>query len=189
MTDPMDPNSFELVESYYLTSGSYPQVAFRTNFANYTGHGSFVAFRCLEASTANVYVDDVTLQRKPDCEPIGNLAITDITTTTVTLSWTEEEDITTFIVEYSSDGGTTWTTTTVNGLTGVVSGLTPGTYYTFRVTPDCTDQVGYMSVSCHTQCEAITAFPYYESFEDGAFGCWMPEYIVQNGSVCIGIED
>ena len=182
MTDPMDPNTFELVQSYYLTSGSYPAVAFRTNFTNYTGHGSFIAFRCLAASSANAYVDDVTLQRKPDCEPVDNLTITDITTTTVTLTWTEEEDIVTFIVEHQEEGNTTWLADTVNGLTGTVSGLTPGTDYLFRVRPLCNDAVDYASASCHTQCEAITIFPYYESFEDGAFGCWMPQFIVQNGS-------
>ena len=70
----------------------------------------------------------------------------------------------------------------MNGLTGTVSGLTPGTDYLFRVRPLCNDAVDYASASCHTQCEAITIFPYYESFEDGAFGCWMPQFIVQNGS-------
>ena len=182
MSDPLDPNTFELVESYYLTSGIYPEVAFRTNFSNYTGHGAFIAFRCLEASGANVYVDDVTLQAKPLCEPINNLAITDITTTTATLSWTVEEDNNTFIVEYMEENGTVWTADTMNGLTAVVSGLTPGTTYTFRVKPLCDQTVDYLSVSCHTQCEAITIYPYYESFEDGAFGCWTPQLLSGSGS-------
>lgn len=182
MTDPMNPNTFELVESYYLTSGIYPEVAFRTNFTNYTGHGSFIAFRCLAATTANVYVDDVTLQRKPDCEPIGDLTITDITTNSVTITWTEEADISTFIVEYLADGSTTWNSDTVNALTAVISGLTPGITYTIRVKPLCDQAVDYLSVNCHTQCETNTIYPYYESFEDGAFGCWTPEFIVQNGS-------
>ena len=182
MTDPMDPNTFELVESYLLTSGIYPEVAFRTNFTNYTGHGAFIAFRCLAATTANVYVDDVTLQAKPDCEPIGNLTITDITTNSVTITWTEEADISTFIVEYMADGSTSWNSDTVNALTTVITGLTPGMNYTIRVKPLCDQTVDYLSVSCHTQCEANTVYPYYESFEDGAFGCWTPEFIVQNGS-------
>ncbi len=182
MSDPLDPNTFELVQSYNLTSGIYPQVAFRTNFSNYTGHGSFIAFRCLAMSGANAYVDDVTLQAKPDCEPVDNLTITDITMTTVSLSWTEEEDVSTFLVEHQEAGSTTWVTDTVFGLTGVVSGLMPGTTYTFRVKPLCDVGIEYLSVSCHTQCEVNTIYPYYESFEDGAFGCWMPEYIMQNGS-------
>lgn len=182
MTDPMDPNTFELVESYNLTSGIYPQVAFRTNFTNYTGHGAFIAFRCLAASTANAYVDDVTLQRKPDCEPIGDLTITSITTNSVTITWTEEADISTFIVEYMADGSTTWNSDTVNALTAVINGLTPGMNYTVRVRPLCDQTVDYLSVSFHTQCEANTVYPYYESFEDGTFGCWSPEYIMQNGS-------
>lgn len=182
MSDPMDPNTFELVESYNLTSGSYPQVAFRTNFTNYTGHGSFIAFRCLAASTANVYVDDITLQAKPACEPIGDLTVTDVTMNTVTLTWTEEADITTFIVEYMAEGGTVWTTDTVNALTATITGLMPGTNYTIHVKPLCDQPVDYLSVSCHTQCEAVTLFPYNESFEDGAFGCWTPQLIVQNGS-------
>lgn len=182
MSDPLDPNTFELVESYNITTGIYSAVAYRTNFANYTGHGAFIAFRCLAASPANVYVDDVTLQAKPDCEPVDNLTITNITTNSVTITWTESEDVSTFIVEYMAEGGTTWSTDTVNALTAVISGLTPGMNYTIRVKPLCSDPVDYLSVSFHTQCEAVTTYPYYESFEDGAFGCWTPQYIVQNGS-------
>lgn len=174
MNDPMDASTFVALDTFHLTSGIYNEVSYRVNFDNYTGGGNYIAFRCMEASSANVYIDDVTLQSKPDCEPVDELTVSNITTNSATLTWTEEEDISVFIVEYKTVAATSWTTQTVNAMTYTFTGLTPGTTYDVRVKPDCSESVEYVSLTFSTQCDAITVFPYNESFENGDFGCWTP---------------
>lgn len=174
MDDPMDATTFVSLDTFHITSGLYDDVAYRVKFTNYTGEGHYIAFRCLQASSANVYIDDVTLQTKPECEPVDDLVASDLTTTSATLTWTEEDDVNSFTVEYKMSSSTTWLTQTVSVPMITLSGLMPATTYNVRVKPDCSQSVEFVNITFKTPCETITDFPYNESFEGGDFGCWTP---------------
>ena len=190
MNDPMDYATFVPVKSFTITTASYQTLPYRVNFDQYQGTGTYIAFRCLEASSANVHIDDVTLQVKPDCEPVQNLTIDDITTSTALAHWTPEGAITDFVLSYKPSADTAWTTILVQDTVMLVSNLNPGTHYDIKVVPDC-DDVQELATTFMTHCEPINTYPYVESFE-GSFGCWYDSTIVANGSrwrVCSTADD
>jgi len=155
MTDPLDHSTFELVQTVTITNGLYSIVPFRVNFTNYTGSGNYIAFRSTGSAGGNIYVDDVTLQRIPSCIPVENLTVTNTTDTSATISWTINEDITEFTVEYKPALAPTWEAQTVNGTTVTLGGLFSNTPYEVRVRPTCNPDLAYASANFTTQVSTV----------------------------------
>ena len=117
------------------------------------------------------------------CTAPAELTVSNMTATSAEISWTPMGEENEWTLEYVEEGGTTWTSVTVSGTsTFTISGLTPGTAYEIQVQSVCgPDNLSlWTSGVFSTPCEAITAFPYIEDFEnDGLMpDCWTQEYVM-----------
>ncbi|MBP5677236.1 MAG: fibronectin type III domain-containing protein, partial [Bacteroidales bacterium] len=125
-----------------------------------------------------------TFTTLPSCMPVSSLAIADATTTTIDLTWTDQNNgAATYVVTDGDDNAYTVTNLTTTGCT--VTGLTANTAYTFKVKANCGG--GFSSaemVEGRTACDAITTVPYVESFENADNNyCWtLDGFSVMNNS-------
>ena len=183
MTDPTDYTTFVATDTIAVnTDGNTDYAEYIAYFNNYTGTGRYVAIAAQRPATATwyAYMDDITLEELPSCVEVVSVEATNIATTSAVLTWTD-----------NFNTGATYTVSNAqgvvaSGITGnsyTVTGLTPGTQYTFNVTVNCsaTETTQPVSVTFYTACEALTAndLPYSETFESYGSGsaysispCW-----------------
>ncbi len=155
MTDPEDPTTFEPVDTVQnALPSTFEQ--HKVLLTQYTGNGRYVALKNLNIDGYySIYLDDVVLEQAPSCMEPENLTVMEVSSETVTLSWTTNDISTGYTVEYSSDNGNTWTTasSTVTASPYTITNLTPRTQYDARVFANCgseTSNASYTSVT--TQC-------------------------------------
>ena len=94
------------------------------------------------------------------------------TTTSATLTFANGTTGTTYSIEYGLAPLTAGTGTVVSSATSpyTISGLTPGTNYSFIVTANCgASLTNSNTLSVATQCAVISTFPYIESFESASW--------------------
>ncbi|MBQ9253448.1 MAG: fibronectin type III domain-containing protein [Bacteroidales bacterium] len=179
VTDPYDATTFETVASVNLTN-TYPTTAFGVNLTNYTGQGSYIAFR--PVTSAYYLVDDVTLTVAPECyEP----TITEVTIdgSNATVTWNDNSTSSAWSVSYKLSTDEEFTT---------VNNITEKTYtvpvqssstYQVKVTGNCGEEMASDVYTFKTPCDVVTSFPYVESFENATtsdWGCWTTEQISNN---------
>ena len=107
------------------------------------------------------------------CYAVTNLTADNSTTSSISLSWSDNNNTgATYTVYNMADN--TVIATGVSGNSYVVTGLTASTSYTFGVVANCsaTSEADIVTVNAMTDCPDITALPYNEGFENG-LGCWM----------------
>lgn len=83
------------------------------------------------AAVDNIMISEIT------CPIPSNLAATNITATTVDLSWTENGTASEWIVYHKISTDSIWTETTVYSTNYQLTGLTPDMSYSVRVASDC----------------------------------------------------
>ena len=125
----------------------------------------------------NVAVSAVT------CPAPIDLTVSNLTTSSATISWTPTGNETAWAVKYMENGDSTWSTVTVNNTPAcTLSGLTTGSSYQVCVQSLCgsDDLSMWLCGTVSIPCDAITAFPYTEDFENGGFipECWSQEYVM-----------
>ena len=112
-----------------------------------------------------------TFTTNSSCMPVADLDVSDATTTTISLTWTDQNSgAASYIVTDGDDNPVSVTNLTVTGCT--VTGLTANTAYTFKVTADCGSTAETINV--RTECNALTTLPYEEGFEASSvnYYCW-----------------
>ena len=152
------------------------------------------------AYTANnqyyLYLDDFTFAAPATCAKPTAVTVADITTTSATISWTDNNSTTpaSWTIELN---GTEITGITENPYT--IPSLTAATSYTVRVKANCSDEdaSAYSNeITFSTLCEAVTTFPWRETFENysanSSYGynatyalnvpCWVNEHISGSGT-------
>lgn len=125
-------------------------------------------------------VDDINVIENPNitCFAVSSLAASSITTTSATLTWSEEGESTQWQVRL--DGGASQT---VSSTTYALTGLTANTAYTAEVRAVCDASADEYSdwtpVAFRTLCNPISTLPYTETFESYYTGvgeeidpCW-----------------
>jgi hypothetical protein len=127
----------------------------------------------------DVAIDDVTFVEAPACPDPTLLSATNITTASADLGWTENGTATSWEIEYGSTsfvqgtGNTVVTGTNPHALTGLAANYS----YDFYVRAICgagDTSVWVGPINFSTPCNAVTAFPFTESFEDSSVtrSCW-----------------
>ena len=97
MTDPEDETTFQSLDTIVPTS---TWEEYTVMFNNYTDSGRYIAIMSPNGEYSYPYLDDLTVEYIPDCFPVFDLAATDITTDSATISWTDTTSISSWIVEY-----------------------------------------------------------------------------------------
>jgi hypothetical protein len=188
------------MDIYYTIDGGaqqtlrtgYPQVADWTEYeedlpAACIGHNVQIIFKGTSnngSGDAYLYLDDISVTEASSCvKPtiVNAIAASD---SKINLSWTKGDSETQWNVQYSSDGGTSWTAvnniaTTVDGAncSASLTGLSEQTTYQIQVQADCggaqSKWVSFAGVP--TPC-AAKSFPFSEDFTGLTSGnipeCW-----------------
>ena len=184
ITDPTDASTFVPVDSATGFTSSYAE--YINNFDNYTGTDNRIALRINPGQytydgsyyyTNTLYIDDITLEVIPSCPRPEDVTITDLTNTSVSLSWTSEENG--FMVYYRESGTVAYSAIEDGPVTDTfytLTGLTPATNYDIYVTSICLDQTETQSVpvSFMTQCTPMDSLPYTCEFESSLESTDMP---------------
>ncbi|WP_033960089.1 T9SS-dependent choice-of-anchor J family protein [Psychroserpens jangbogonensis] len=124
-----------------------------------------------------IYFDNFTVEEIPGCEPVSNIVVSNVTTTSADIGWDLGDIETAWEIAILAAGDPAptgaGTATTTNPHTD--SGLTANTAYEVYVRSDCGvpgfgNWVGPVAFS--TLLPPVTAFPYTEDFESGPGG-WI----------------
>ena len=155
MTDPADPSTFMPVDTVQNNAPSAHE-SHKVLLTNYTGNGRYVALKNYNVGGYySIYLDDVVVEEIPSCLEIEDLAVTEVTNASATLSWTEMGTPSSYTVEYSLDNGATWTlaSNTVTTSPYTITNLDPRTQYDARVFANCGQETSdTMYTSFATQC-------------------------------------
>ncbi|MBQ6156403.1 MAG: fibronectin type III domain-containing protein [Bacteroidales bacterium] len=189
MSDPSDATTFTIIDSVPFNSGDYTE--YTADLTSYQGTANHVALRITSGEydsgwglyPDNIYLDDLILMVHASCPRPENVTVTNMTTTTATLTWTSEEN--SFMVYYKSPDMTAYVAANdspVYDTTYMVENLLPGTEYSFYVASICVDETETPSllVSTSLPCLAIDTLPYFCGFEENLVGeqnaqlpqCW-----------------
>ena len=145
MTDPANINTFVPIDTIFNTTAS-TWYNYDIPLSHYTGTGSYIALKSyVSTSSYSLYMDDFVIDVMPSCPKPMNLAISNHTNTSATLTWTESGSAQNWEVEYGPANFThgTGTVVQVQGTpTTTISGLNASTNYDFYVRAVCssTDQ-------------------------------------------------
>ena len=132
-----------------------------------------------EASYYYWFVDDVNVAAAPTCLRPTDVTVSDITTTSATIAWTDNNE--TAPQSWTIDLNGEETEVTTNPYT--FDNLTAATIYTVKVKANCTDDdesAWSSEVAFATDCEVIVvtpANPYQEGFENEGI-CWTIEQVM-----------
>ena len=170
MSDPDDITTFTLIDSVNVTTDQAWH-EYMVSLENYTGSGEFVALRAdrPESGSWTVYLDDITLEQRPACPRVENIAVQNITTTSANLTWTEQGSATSWTVTYLPEGGSPSDAVTLNSYNSniTITGLEPNTLYTVQITPICSSGLGGTNQTIfRTNCTGLDNLPYTMNFEE-----------------------
>ena len=121
-----------------------------------------------------------------NCDPVNNLAFTEMHPTSATIAWTAGNVETAWNVDYKEASATSWNTDAVNSPTYTLTNLQPETEYYVRVQADCGngdvsnyETLTFFTPTCETtdQCEYTLILT--DTYGDGWNGGRL--YVRQNG--------
>ena len=143
MTDRDDPTTFETVSIINLSAAAtYEYVEQHISLEDYTGSGNYVAFRISNAQNCGFYIDDVTLEERPNCMYPSAVTVTNVGNDNITLSWTAMGTATAWNIEYATSDftpgegeGTLISSVSDNPYT--IENLTSATTYYIYIQSDC----------------------------------------------------
>ena len=164
-----------ITQSSSFSSSNYHY--YQVFFNEYTGSGNRIALRVTPAGTATSYtffMDDIEVTEFGGCFPIENLAVSNIGSSSVTLTWHDASNSgATYTVYDMAD--TSVVETAINDTTVTITNLTPNTQYTLAVVADCSSlgESDAVTASFRTNC-ATEAFPWSEDFDNWTSKsiCW-----------------
>jgi len=174
ITDPTDVSTFKAL-STALDQKSGSEL-FVDNFSlSGAPSGAYIAIQYKgNGYNGGLYLDDITVARASSCtKPTGIDAVSSITPTSASVSWTGEASQYQYIV-VSAGGAEDWSTPTlVSAKSASLTGLAHNTSYDFYVRSYCSasEQSGSVKTTFRTPCGAVTSFPWTEDFTG------MAEYI------------
>ncbi|MBO7109305.1 MAG: fibronectin type III domain-containing protein [Prevotella sp.] len=167
LTDPSDMSTFVLISEFErITTRTPLQVLVPSEVpAN-----ARLAFSYVGGTANNYYlsIDDVTVEIKPSCMSVTNIAAADITTDGATISWTDAENTNvTYSVYLNGTENEDLVATNLTATTYTFTGLAPNTNYVAYVTPTCSGFNGAEESVSFTTLQVPATLPYTTGFETG----------------------
>ena len=176
LTNPADASTFVELRSFeQTTTKTSVEMIFNDIPANVTA--SNIAFKYTGGTSNNYYlgIDDVVVDH-PTCMMPRELTITDLTPTSVSLAWTDDNSnagsyqvayapSATFNLADSEDYDVVWTNTN----SATINGLSDATEYTFAVLTYCNDEDfsnWSNPITAKTPCLPLAELPYICGFEE-----------------------
>ena len=145
MTDPNDTSSFVVVDTINISDNAvYTYSEQLISLINYNGSGKYIAFRVSNCDNCGYYIDDITLALRPACMNPVNFSALNVANESVTLTWNELGNATTWTIQYDTVGFTAGQgthTVTANANPFTVTGLDNLTAYDFYVQANCGDSL------------------------------------------------
>ena len=172
MTDPTDRNSFVTIQTINTQSTTYANYEIPLN--QYQGTGKHIALRASQPTSGYNYgyVDNIKVEPIPACPKPTNVASSNVTTNSITLSWNEAGSATSWMVTYGPAGFTPGsaisTSETVYDNPCTITGLSASTNYDFYIQSDCGGGEYSSTSNVHTVatlCDVVTALPLMENFD------------------------
>ncbi len=144
--DPVaNPGDFTLLKE--LSPANYPDTWLQWNeeqydMRPYNNQTVYIAFKYIGDHAHDIFIDDIGIGPIPYCETPDNLAVTDRSTDSITLSWdnalgVDDYDIAWGIPGFDPNASGASIVTAVNTTTYEVTGLTMDTTYEFYVRSAC----------------------------------------------------
>jgi len=185
------------VTSSTTTTKTYVQEK-RTFVAPTTGTYYFAVRVNATSSPWYLSFDDFRFEQTPSCLPTTATAASNITAITASANWSTATG--SWIIEYgptatfgtpgtgATAGNGNNTVVTASGVSTIgLTGLTASTGYSYVVRQDCSGSGnGYSAnsnvITFTTACNAVTSFPFIETFEDDSDSrdCWLNDYVSGN---------
>ena len=137
------------------------------NLNQYLGQNIRIAFYAQSTTSGgdnNLHIDNILIDVIPTCLKVTNLAVSNVTNNTVTLTWTDAINTG---ATYSVYNGEELVANGIAATTYTVTGLTANTPYTFSVVANCAadDASRPVSVSTRTECDPFITLPYSNDLE------------------------
>jgi len=168
MSDPKDSTTFTQIGSNITSSSLNTWEDKVVSFSNYTGAGTYIAFRCQAGVASNsFYIDDVVVEYMPQCAAPSTLAASAISHNSAQLSWTKAKSSdNAWWIYYKSTTASTYDSVYANTNPFTINNLLAQTTYTFYVKTACGNDISESSFSSNfdTKCSPVSV-PYYESFD------------------------
>ena len=167
--------SAETVSDWYTYSFTIP----------FSGNG-YIILKGESKYGSATYMDNLAIAEAPACLPVTAQTVTNVTSNSVSLSWTDDANTSASYIIYDMSDTSVVSDITIDGTTAVISNLEPNTAYTFGIVADCGngDLANIRTVSTRTECAAYAA-PHTWDFEDQTSGtpnCWTK---VGNGTAAV----
>ena len=188
MTNPLDANTFTQLGTVNVGNNT-EWTEYTTALGTYEGTGHYIAIRALRPSSSwYAYVDDITIERVPNCPPVVDLTLGGTTTQGAYLHWNYMEGVLedapdSYELELYEVGTNNQPVTfTTNEPNIAINGLTASTDYKLYVRVDCGDGLGAPdSISFSTLgfgcAEIDTAQSFIDTIIDGTVtNTYIPSY-------------
>lgn len=168
MTDAADTSTF--VPIHTLDPDHDRWNLYELDFQSYQDDAKFIAFKHQSVGSNHYYfLDDVEVDAYNPCRRPTNLQVESVSINSATVSWHENGEATSWIIEYGRAGFeiSEGTTITVTDTIWTITPLDAETQYDFYITPLCGSSAGEISfpASFTTLQEALTV-PFVVNFED-----------------------
>ncbi|MFI3297555.1 MAG: T9SS type A sorting domain-containing protein [bacterium] len=179
-----DVNTFEPIDTISVFSTYNTASLYNISTAGYTGTGKYIAFKgFLDGYTENdFYIDNLSITDASDCVAVTNVIISNITPTSLYVSWDDENSTSFNVVLLDGEGTVMYEESGIavnyQSITGV--SLEANTIYTVEVqavSGDCTAR--WVVASFDTGCDAVRyPMPFTEDFNTQTTGvgnapeCW-----------------
>ena len=188
MSNNLNANTFVELASFPQTT-TLTDVTYVLDSIAEPDSANYLAFKYTGGTGNNYYlsIDDIYVEVIPECPRPSDVTATATTTTSVTLSWTNGGDETSWEIEYGPQGFTPGTGNAESAATNpyTVNNLTPSTVYDFYVRASCGGDMSNPSnvFTISTECEPMTTLPYSENF-DSVSGTTATSVAVNNLPNC-----
>ena len=167
------PSSFDPIDTLVITGTDY--AAYVAYLDTYTGTGNHIALKAPKLSSNNRgNVDDIVVNYLSTCRLVSNVTVSNITTTSASVSWQPNGDETSWFVDYRAAGDSVWQTVTATSIPYQLTNLTNATQYYVRVAANCVTEIGeysadvpFTTVTCDTTDQCVYTFNLEDSFGDG----------------------
>ena len=164
-TNTNDKDDFEFGDAISVNSSNWTKYEF-----NFPANARYFAIK-YTSNRYRMFIDDICFEENSAYSKPTNISSTALSETEATVAWKNPSGATGFIYQYRKAGNNEWSAeTTVSRNAVSLSGLTPNTYYNFRVKALYDDYASTFTTYNFQTDASMVDLPYSDGFENGMGG-------------------